>query len=197
MFEEHKDLTAAEQEFLPLFEQADATAKRDLLKTFVKNFKKGYNDTLDILRDANINTRAAYLSADDVKKYGSLNPVYDQSSDYSMNKGILPRLKFALEYVQNFRGWNREDVQYLGGAVGVFMAVMEYGLPSTTCRAIKPEHRTEILNYSQQFSNHLQIIEKSTKQKFLKKRIAKIAKHHAGELTDEQKKLIIDIASLF
>ena len=191
-FREGKDENVTVEEFLEIFKNFEKSKKAQLLRIFVKNFRASYRKTIDKLSKANVNVRSKLVGKDEIDTVDSWG---DQSS--RAVSIIMQELEFIKEYIKNFRDYSADSVECLGNAMGIFMAVLDYGIVSTSMYRFSPQSANQIIGLCTQISNQLTIIDKETKHKYIRKRIEKIARKHAGYISDDQKLLIARISSLF
>lgn len=89
-----------------------------------------------------------------------------------------------------------------GGVLGHIFGFVEWVIPlekypSDTSHGYAKEAYNEALECISKTVAELKQANKSVKLKFIKNRVAKIARKHAGTLSEDKQRLIVQIATLF
>jgi len=194
MLEGHQDKSAAKAAFMQIFETTDREKSLELLKRltpiFVGSFVKNYHSVKKIF----VELEEFYRTKKIVEKTFFDKILYNFS--LSLN-GIL------LASAEKEKNQDR-CAEYLGYSLGIFLAVVEYGITSTSYRdGINgwkhgpDQFRKLILDNVKDISGYLKAMNKSIKQKFIMNRIEKIARKHVNTLSKQQQELISSIAAMF
>jgi len=188
MFEESKDIKAAEKDLSKIFEDVDKKQVSQLIGYFVKSFKRQY----DFVE----------------KKYNQF-----EKKEYS--QGVQKLEDFGRMLADDFKDWKgmtqlnwvhdqKGEAISLGAALGKFMGLIEYGVVSRTMYGFISHGfpnfsglEKQILSYVQESSQQLRVKNKNVKPKFITNRIEKIAQKHSYELHPKQRDLVVKIAAVF
>ena len=167
MFEESRDVTAAEKAFQGIFEAADKVLQKKMVAIFVGEVLRMYRHTWSEigLKGLTQSALTAFLRI-------VLNDIHA-----GIGRDTSPQYQ-AL---------------HLGRALGGYLAVIE-NLARTI---IVEKDAALILAENQKIANVLKSCGKKVKTAFIEKRIARIARQHAGTLSKGQQELIARMAAAF
>ena len=196
MFEESKDITSTEKEFLEILGHMDndnipldESTKIRVLGIFVREFKNAY----DYYKKRIIETERTHAGV--IPNYSPFSGILFQGTDSSLQyiSKIINILPYKDKYTPN--EYLDRIARGCGNALGSFLAIIEYGI---TSKEFDIDCSTKILNDAKCLASYLKIINKKVKLKFIRNRLMKIRKKHGVYAqNDKQKELIAKIAGCF
>ena len=196
MSDQTRDADAAAATFLDIFKSEDKEKKSELTKIFLKYFLKNYRKIKVIVLEKG---RALKSSRNNPEDFNQL--VCESFNVYAFKLTEIIKLLPAPTYIKS-----QERAEDIGTFAGGLLAVIDFGLTDprfdTTfsidrLSGSKVRSNVYILAAAQQLANAIKSNHRDIKTKFLKARIGRIARKHAGKLTDEQKRLFASLAALF
>ena len=181
-FSEVRDSDAALAEYLVIIESSEDTpqAKKECRREFYIYFRARYKYGKETLTDAN---RLSAIS-------GEISEI------------IFSCLNSAIKNIKEVSSFKAKTINkktqaiHLGSALGLFLAVVDFGLTAGSFDCNPGEYQ-RILSMSRMTREWLDRINKRVKHTFIRNRIIRIAKKHANSLTENKKRLIVEIAVIF
>jgi len=156
-----------------------------------KDLGASEQEFLQIFKDYDDSIKRELMSAF-VSQFKKLYDTYKKGSE---KRGLFAFATTIKELESAAQGRTPiEEATFMGGALGAFLGIMEYKLPTTR----PDDNEADILLKSAfEIAKALKRMDKKIKLKFIKNRINSIAKKHRGQLSPRIKDLYAEIAAMF
>jgi len=166
--DDRKDRRTSVEEFKQIFEKE---IQSQLYPIFMRGFKHSYDSYKKMYQTKNV----------------------DRDIISTSFIQVLNNLGFAQDVKEEER---LKEAEYLGNALGIFLAIIDYGICSVNY-ILKPWDANEYIGDVTEIRKRLDNLKRNIKVAYIKKRTQKIAKRHIGTLPKEKMDLLLKIANVF